>query len=95
MHVFHRARDIRTVVHGDDFTVLDNDVELDWFHERIAKRFEVKFRARLGPQAKNGHRRVSSMRRTEGTQNWLARIWVWIEAQTLLSHKGVRGVRIA
>ena len=50
---YHRVRDIRLVVHGDDFTVLGNEVELDWFRERISSRFEVKFRARLGPQDKD------------------------------------------
>ena len=37
------------MVHGDDFTILGNEVDLDWFREEIAKKFEVKFRARLGP----------------------------------------------
>ena len=49
--VFHnRDRDIRAVVHGDDFTVLASENQLDWFRGEIAKRFEVKFRGRLGPE---------------------------------------------
>ncbi len=46
----HVDRDLRIVVHGDDFTILGNVKELDWFRERISARFEVKFRGRLGPE---------------------------------------------
>ena len=46
---YNKAREIRVVVHGDDFTVLGNTVELDWFRQQISTRFEVKFRGRLGP----------------------------------------------
>ena len=46
---FHKGRGVRVVIHGDDFTVLGNEVELDWFRECIQDKFEVKFRARLGP----------------------------------------------
>ena len=31
---------------------MGNEVELDWFRERIQSKFEVKFRARLGPEDK-------------------------------------------
>ena len=52
--VFHnRDRDIRAVVHGDDFTVLASENQLDWFRREIVKRFEVKFRGRLGPEQKD------------------------------------------
>ena len=37
------------VVHGDDFTVLAEEEKLDWFRREISKRFEVKFRGRIGP----------------------------------------------
>ena len=47
---YHRAHNIRVVVHGDDFTVLGCTKSLDWFRGRIQARFEVKFKARLGPQ---------------------------------------------
>ena len=32
---FHKARNIRCVVHGDDFTLLGARKDLDWFRERI------------------------------------------------------------
>ena len=57
---YHRERNIRAVVHGDDFTVLAQERQLDWFRERIAARFEVKFRGRLGPtetRTRTGRRR--------------------------------------
>jgi hypothetical protein len=46
---WHKERNVRVVVHGDDFTVLGNEKELDWFRGVISKRFEVKFRGRIGP----------------------------------------------
>ena len=49
--VFYRSgRDLRVVVHGDDFTVGGFGEELDCFRKRIAEEFEVKFRARLGEE---------------------------------------------
>ena len=45
----HKLRDIRIVVHGDDFTVLASCSQLDWFRACISGKFEVKFRGRLGP----------------------------------------------
>ena len=32
---FHRERELRVVVHGDDFTTLGPRVSLDWFHETL------------------------------------------------------------
>ena len=34
-------------------SVLDNEVELDWFRDNIQSRFEVKVRGRLGPDVKD------------------------------------------
>ena len=34
---WHQGRDIRVVVHGDDFTILANEKELNWFKEHIAE----------------------------------------------------------
>ena len=36
-------------MHGDDFTLLWNDEDLDWFEKMIKDKFEVKIRGRLGP----------------------------------------------
>ena len=45
--MFHiTERDVRVVVHGDDFTVLGSADSLDWFRKCISSRFEVKFRGR-------------------------------------------------
>ena len=46
---YHKARNVRLSVHGDDFTLLGSDKELDWFRSAISKKFDVKFRGRLGP----------------------------------------------
>ena len=45
----HSERNIRCVIHGDDFTLLGHASELDWFRSKIIAKFEVKMRGRLGP----------------------------------------------
>jgi hypothetical protein len=44
---YNKERDIRVVIHGDDFTVLGKEKELDWLRERIQRRMEVKCKQRL------------------------------------------------
>ena len=46
---WHKDKDIRAVIHGDDFTLLGSEVSLDWFRDKIQEKFEVKFKGRLGP----------------------------------------------
>ncbi len=46
---YHSEKRIWATVHGDDFTILAMEKELEWFRKRIAERFEVKFRGRIGP----------------------------------------------
>ena len=46
-------RDLRLVVHGDDFTTLGEKADLDWYEKALAEHFELKIRARLGPNAKD------------------------------------------
>ena len=45
----NKERKLRAVVHGDDFTVLGGEHQLDWFRRMINERYEVKFRGRIGP----------------------------------------------
>ncbi len=45
---YRKEKDIRLVVHVDDFTVLGSRVGLDWFREVIQCRMEVKFKGKLG-----------------------------------------------
>ena len=47
---YHAERDIRTVVHGDDFTSISDDVQLKWLAAELRKRYELKLRATLGPE---------------------------------------------
>jgi hypothetical protein len=47
---WHSGRQLRAVIHGDDFTILGNEVELDWFRDKVQSKFEVKIRGRLGPE---------------------------------------------
>ena len=45
----HETRNLRAGVHGDDFTILGYEEDLDWFWKEIQERFECKHRGRLGP----------------------------------------------
>ena len=45
----HKTRKLWLTVHGDDFTLLGSDHDLDWFETKIKEEFEVKIRGRLGP----------------------------------------------
>ena len=47
---YNELRDIRAVVHGDDFTLVGSRKELDWFKSRIEGRFEIKYKGRMGPK---------------------------------------------
>ena len=44
----HAERGIQVVVHGDDFTALGTDDDLDWYTAELEKVFEIKVRGRLG-----------------------------------------------
>ena len=46
---YMKDRNLRVVVHGDDFTVLGYEEDLDWFRRAISEEYEVKFRGRIGP----------------------------------------------
>ena len=38
---------MRAAVHGDDFTILGSEVDLNWFRKKINEKFEVKIRGGL------------------------------------------------
>ena len=44
----HGTRDIQCVVHGDDFTFLGEDADLDWIQTALAQKFGIKVRGSLG-----------------------------------------------
>ena len=44
---YHKARDITIVVHGDDFTALGTDNDLDWYENRLKDNFEIKIETKL------------------------------------------------
>ena len=47
--IFHHAeKDLMVVVHGDDFTTLGLDADIDWFEHTLQESFEIKIRGRLG-----------------------------------------------
>ena len=46
--VHHTDRNLTIVVHGDDFTCLVNDTNIDVYETELAKHFQLKLRGRLG-----------------------------------------------
>ena len=49
----HKDRDVRAVVHGDDFTMFGSRKALNWFKERIMDKFEIKYKGRMGEKEKD------------------------------------------
>ena len=45
---YHKARDVSVVVHGDEFTALGTDADLDFYEKALATHFELKIRGRIG-----------------------------------------------
>ena len=45
----HKDRRIMVVIHGDDFTALGYEKDLDWYREQIQSRMDTKVKGRLGP----------------------------------------------
>ena len=45
---YHPIRQLRCVVHGDDFTTLGRGADLTWFENMLQRAFEVEVRGRLG-----------------------------------------------
>ena len=46
---YHEKRDLRTVVHGDDFTTAGSYENIKWLHESLGKEWMVVERGILGP----------------------------------------------
>ncbi len=64
---FNEDRKLRAVIHGDDFTILGKEKQLNWFKEKIKEKFEVKFKARLGPE-EGDDKSVRVLNRVEWTE---------------------------
>ncbi len=44
---YHEQKNVRVVVHGDDFTALGPSKSLDWLRGVVKQRMEVKLKGRL------------------------------------------------
>ena len=49
------------VVHGDDFTALGTDADLDHYEQKLDEHFELKIRGRIGRAAQGQIKSVSSI----------------------------------
>jgi hypothetical protein len=46
---YHRSRNLRCSVHGDDLTTVGSKANLDWFRRELEKHYELREPHRLGP----------------------------------------------
>ena len=47
----HRERNVTVVIHGDDFTALGKEKDLDWYRKLIKDRLSTKVKGRFGARA--------------------------------------------
>ena len=47
---FHKEKNMRVVVHGDDFIIKGAECDLRWVAATLRKKYTVKMRAMLGPE---------------------------------------------
>ena len=47
---YHRQRNLRTLLHGDDIATVGSRPEVQWFKSAFANRFEIKTQS-IGPGA--------------------------------------------
>ena len=66
---WHADRDVACVVHGDDFTFSGFEEDLNWVEGLMKKWFDVKVRARLGPQ-KDDDKEITILGRTVRWEKW-------------------------
>ena len=52
---FHASRDLRTVVHGDDFTTAGTFENIKWLHGELSKKWKCVERGILGPPRNTGY----------------------------------------
>ena len=50
---FNKERDIRIVVHGDDFVIEGRESDLEWMRDVLAAKYLIKVRGVLGPTARD------------------------------------------
>ena len=56
----HIDRDMSVVVHGDDFTAMGTDADLDWYTSELQKVFEIKVRGHIGEGTEETEVRISN-----------------------------------
>ena len=54
--MYHPERGIRLAAHGDDFTALGIDENLDWYRKKIMSRFKAKVKGK--DRARKGRHEV-------------------------------------
>jgi hypothetical protein len=64
---YHSEKNVRVVVHGHDFAAAGLGRKLDWFRKMIQKKFDAKFKARLG----EGHADDRSVRVLNRIIEWV------------------------
>ena len=65
----HEDKHVTVVIHGDDFTALGKEKDLDWYRQKIKDRMSTKVKGRIGPGPKD-----------DKTMRVLNRIVEWTDA---------------
>ena len=93
---WHPQRKTRTTVHGDDFTTLGTFKEAQWFHESVAKMWNVEVRGILGPPGRRGC--ISTMRHLNRIVSWTHEGITWEldprHVELLVRDVGVSGTSV-
>jgi len=86
---YHREKDLECVVHGDDFTVLGYDEDLEELEAEMKKWFEIKVRGKIGPDSCDG-KEITILDRTVTWLEWGIRITADPKhAERLVEHFGL------
>jgi len=70
---FHREKCMECVVHGDDFTILGFEEDLDELEVAMRSWFEIKVRGRIGPDSSDA-KEITILNRTVTWLDWGIRI---------------------
>ena len=91
----HKQKNLKTVIHGDDFTILGEEEELKWFKGKMEGVYEIKDKGTLGPEA-NDQKEVRVLNRViEWKDDMIIIEADQRHAELIIKDMGVKGGRAA
>ena len=67
--IYHSGREIKTLVHGDDFAVTGTTLQLKWLRDKVKNKYDIKMDI-LGPE-KDQEREVKILRGYPVDRAWI------------------------